>query len=115
MTTSPFLQYGPSSQRTPTVTPARVVVTVLVAIASVPAALLTLFLAAISYTGCFIGCSSDPDQVGGLALGFLAAGILTLGPVTAAWLFRSRGWLHTSGWVFGGAALVALALVTSAS
>lgn len=114
LTSAPFLRYGPP----PPASPPRsnvggVVLTVLVMLISLPAALFTALLAAITYSGCFIGCSeASRDEVGGIALIALAAGILAAGPLTAAGAFRSRGWLVASGCVFGVGLLLGVTALT---
>ena len=69
----------------------KVLLTALAALAGPPAAAVAAFVGAITWSGCFIECSSydQGDPVGGGLLLALAAVLAVSGPVLAAVLLRS--------------------------
>jgi hypothetical protein len=71
------------------------VLTVLFSVVGPPAAAFTGFWAAITWTGCFIECTSDDDAnpLGGLLLGALAVGLVLAAPLCAALLVRKGTWV----------------------
>lgn len=89
-----LLQYGP-----PTPPPSRTatvgkVLTVLFSVVGPPAAAIAAFIAAITWTGCFIECTdSGGDHLGGGLLGALAVALLLAAPVLAATLVRKAAWV----------------------
>ncbi len=69
--------------------PWRIVLVVLACIASVPAAVIAAFAAAIVWSGCFIECTEDSgDHLTGGALWLLTAALFLLGPALAGLLLR---------------------------
>jgi hypothetical protein len=64
------------------------------------------FIAAVTWTGCFIECTGG-NHGAGAALGLLAVALLAAGPALVALLYRDRGWL----WVSGSAAVVGAVLI----
>ena len=70
----------------------KVLLTVVVAVIGPPAAALTAFFAAVTWSGCFIECSSSGDHLAGGLLCVLAIGLLLAAPVLAATLLRSWIW-----------------------
>jgi low affinity Fe/Cu permease len=90
-----LLQYGPPAP--PPATARETVGKVLTVLASVfgpPAAAVVAFLAAITWSGCFIECSQPVgDHTGGGLLWLLAIALLLLGPVLAASMVRKLTWV----------------------
>jgi hypothetical protein len=90
-----LLQYGPPAPP-PSTANATVgkVLTVLFSVVGPPAAAFLGFLAAITWTGCFIECSdSRGDHLSGGLLGALAVAVLLAAPVLAATLVRRAVWV----------------------
>ena len=71
------------------------VLTVLASVVGPPAAAFAAFVAAITWSGCFIECSSydDGDRTTGALLGLLAVALLLAAPVLAATLVRRWTWV----------------------
>lgn len=71
----------------------KILLTVVVAVMGPPAAAVTAFFAAVTWSGCFIGCTSSGDHLAGGLLWGLAIALLMTGPVLAATLLRSWIWV----------------------
>ncbi len=86
------LRYGPTSPAPGTW---RTIVVALATLGGPLAALVAGFVALITWSGCFLGCSSAPDHTGGGLLGVLAVLLLVSGPVLAGLLLKRAsavGW-----------------------
>jgi len=70
----------------------RIALTVVVAVVGPPTAAVLGFVAAVTWSGCFISCTGA-NHGGGFLLGLLALCLLAAGPVLAGVLLRSCGWV----------------------
>jgi hypothetical protein len=70
------------------------------------------FIAAVTWTGCFIECTGENHLAGG-ALAALAVALLAAGPALVALMYRSRGWLWVAGLAAAGGAVLLVLLVST--
>ncbi len=115
--TSPYVTRSvPTTVATPTTTSGwllwvKVLSVLGLVLSSLAAAALCALIAAIVYSGCFIGCSSDGgDHVAGLGLWALAVALLLGGPALST-LFWRRAHRPVTIAVCGAVGLVAVAVV----
>ena len=74
------------------------------------AAAVAAFASAVTWTGCFIGCTGE-DHTNGALLAALAVALLASGPAAVAGLYRSRAWWWVTGLTaLAGAVFMTLAL-----
>ena len=99
--TSPYVT-GPASVSPPAPAPIaprrewwRAALSVLVCLAGVVGAVIAGFIALITWSGCFIGCTGE-NHVGGALLGLLAAVSLASGPAAVSGLYRSAAWMRVA-------------------
>ena len=89
-----LLQYGPPAPPARTRVTVGKVLTVVFSVVGPPAAALVAFIAAITWSGCFIECTGDGgDHFGGALLGALAVALVLAAPVLAAILVRRTAWV----------------------
>ena len=82
------LRYGPTVVPSPAPSPGRIVVIALATLLGPPPALVVAFIAAVTWSGCFLSCS-QPNHVGGALLFGLALLMVLAGPLLA-WLLLRR-------------------------
>lgn len=77
---------GAAQPRTPAGTAWRVVLVGVISLLSAGAGVVVAFIAAITWSGCFLSCTGE-NHVGGALLGLLALALVAAGPVLARGLF----------------------------
>jgi len=79
----------------------------------VAGAVIAAFIAAITWTGCFLACTGE-NHLGGALIGLIAAVSLASGPAAVSGLYRSARWMRAAAWVLAtGAALMLIGLATA--
>ena len=115
--TSPYVTPYAPPHATPPAPRSHPVLRALLAVTAVVAGIvgagMCALIGAITWTGCFIGCS-NPNRAGGAALFALAAVSLASGPAAVSGLYRSAGWMRAAA-VTLGLALTAALLVMAAA
>jgi hypothetical protein len=91
----------------------RAVFALLIAMATVAGSLVVAWIAAVTWTGCFISCSGT-NHPAGAAIGAGALLILVGGVTAIRALYGRRQWVRAAGWTVG-AGLIGLALVSGLS
>ena len=115
--TSPYVTFAqpqppqPPSQQLPASRSAWPIVRAFLAVGAILGALfaaaIAAFASAVTWTGCFIGCTGE-DHTTGALLAALAVALLSSGPLAVAGLYRSRVWL----WITGFAAVAGAVFMT---
>ena len=77
----------------------RIALSVLVVVAGVAGAGIAWIIAAIIWTGCFMGCTGE-NHLGGALIGVVAAVSLASGPAAVSGLYRSARWMRAAVGLF---------------